>query len=216
LSIYEFFTERAVQVLQNTLESMAAVLEEDVMRCCMCCRALSSSEPAQLHNSSSMRQYLNDVFVCTPFLWKYLNEMVKGMELSLERKQTELSSSTDDCFMCMCVACDAWVQRNSKDCVEKRLLYVDQIILFMIMPGKYCLPERRGCMRVLQNMRMDNPIVSCVTPSMLRYQLPVMGPSLTEASMLYKWWDYNGRPFIVGSAALAKKLRRVVSCEVPE
>jgi len=155
-----------------------------------------------------VRQYLDDVFTRTPFLWAYLDQLVKGMD--------KVSSSEEN-FLVMCVACDALAMRmNKHQPVERRLLYVDQIVLFMLLPGKYDLPERRGCARVLEEMRLDNPVIHHVVPSMLRYQLPVVGPCLTEAQILHNWWIFNDKPFIVGSAALSKKLRRVVSCSVPE
>ena len=183
-------------------------VERDVMRCCLCCRSLSNKEPAQLQSWSMVRQYLDEVFMRTPFLWEYLNQLVISMEKN---------SDADENFLIMCVACDALAMRMSKkQDVKRRLLYVDQIVLFMLLPGKYELPERRGCSRVLEEMRLDNPVIRHVVPAMLRYQLPVLGSSLTEAQILYNWWIHNDKPFIVGSAALSKKLRRVVSCSVPE
>jgi hypothetical protein len=183
-------------------------MERDVTRCCLCCRSLSNREPAQLQSCSMMRQYLDEVFTRTPFLWAYLDQLVKGIDTD---------SSSDEDFLVMCVACDALAMRMSKNQpLKRRMLYVDQIVLFMLLPGKYDLPERRGCNRVLQQMRLDNPVIHHVVPSMLHYQLPVVGPCLTEAQILHNWWIFNDKPFIVGSAALSKKLRRVVSCCVPE
>jgi hypothetical protein len=120
----------------------------------------------------------------------------------------------------VCIPCVNWQRRCGMARAPKPYLLLDQLILFMLEPGKTPMPDQRCALRLLRSLRGGGD--DWVTQT-LRQQLPLpvlamvealpeacMEPGLLLNGLVKAWWDYNGNGAFFAHHQTAKLVRRVV------
>ena len=119
----------------------------------------------------------------------------------------------------VCIPCVNWQRRACLAKDRRPYLLLDQLILFMLEPGRTPMPDQRCTLRLLRSLKGGDDWVTRT----LRLQMPVpvqamldalpegcLEPGLILGALVRAWWDYNGRSAFFAHHQTAKLVRRVV------
>ena len=122
----------------------------------------------------------------------------------------------------LCIPCVNWQRRAARGREPKPLLLLDQLILYMLEPGRVPLPDQRCALRLLRSLRGVRPDSDWVIKTMYG-QLPLPAQAILGAlpeavleegqlgdALVRAWWDYNGRTAFFAHHVTAKLVRRMV------
>jgi hypothetical protein len=96
---------------------------------------------------------------------------------------------------------------------EKPLLQIDQMILFVIYPGKFMLPDRRCLARLVESMQdTTNIILQQIMPTNVQYIFEHMKKGSTSLvhDIMHSWWLYNNQPHFLMHPSTAKLVRNML------
>jgi hypothetical protein len=147
----------------------------------------------------------------TPFLHAFL-------ENTLPRQADKL---------CLCIPCVNWKRRAERGTLKRTarpMLQLDQMILFLMQPGKHQEPDHRCMERLVEAVRQAGnpyrrarslfcPLICALTRRGRRiFPLPVQRITLdiegnTFQHCVKAWWEYNGRTEFFASAQEARRVR---------
>jgi hypothetical protein len=163
--------------------------------CSLCGIYLSSGHKRRLYCASEARKFIVERCKPTPFLYKTL-------------------TSEDGCPLparanSVCIPCVNWKRRAESGALKRTkqpLLQLDQLILFLMQPGRHHEPDHRCMERLVKAVRqMDNPYRHI-------FPLPVLSISLNIKDNTYQhcitaWWEYNGKTEFFASSHEARRVR---------
>lgn len=184
---------------------------DSVLGCCLFCGVRISCSPAPgcLHNKrrkslSSVRGFV--LSRCRPTPYGY----------------AAFSSLSGEGRALLCIPCVNWQRR----CVRRRgaskpLLLVDQVILFILEPGRTPIPDQRCALRLLASLRrgggdwvtatlfwlMPTPVQAIILS--LPEEL-FSGEGALSDALVRAWWRYNNHTVFMSHHMTAKLVRRVV------
>ena len=182
----------------------------DILGCCiLCCTQISNAplehcvQNRRRKSLTSLRQFVTQRCRPTPYAYSAFAGL-HGEERAL-----------------LCIPCVNWQRR----CVrwrgaQKPLLLIDQLILFMLEPGKTPVPDQRCALRLMRSLRRrDGDCVSSLllgampTPvQAILFSLPesVFDGRQLATELVRAWWDYNGRTSFLSHHMTAKLVRRLI------
>ena len=151
-------------------------------------RSLSGDVSSRRQGIDSLQKFVKEGCKPTPFFHLWLSN---GVDLD----------------PLLCTACVNWRRRCiKKKNQEKPLLQMDQLILFMVCPGKYMLPDHRCVRRLLESLcDPGNPLVQ-VLPVVVRKIIEGVG-ELDEKGCLDSWWRNNDKTHFMRYPGAAKMIR---------
>jgi len=89
------------------------------------------------------------------------------------------------------------------------LLQIDQLILFLMDPGRYKEPDNRCMVRLMEAIRQeDNPFVSGF-PTPVKSIIKNIKDNTYHHAVL-AWWNYNGQTPFFSHARQVRKVRYVI------
>jgi hypothetical protein len=118
----------------------------------------------------------------------------------------------------VCIPCVNWKRRAETGLLKrtnKPMLQMDQLILFLMQPGRLQEPDHRCMDRLVKAIRQpDNPYRPVFPLPVLRISLNIQ--ENTYQHCVIAWWDYNGRTEFFASAQEARRVRCAVKAGLVE
>jgi hypothetical protein len=193
------------------LLSQTATPLPEILGCCiLCCTQISNTPVAhsvfnrRRKSLTSLRQFVVQRCRPTPYAYAAFAGL-HGEERAL-----------------LCIPCVNWQRR----CVrwrgpQKPLLLADQLILFMLEPGKTPVPDQRCALRLMRSLRRrDGDCVSQLLLGSMLVPVQAILLSLPEevfggeeplgTALVRAWWDYNGLTCFLSHHMTAKLIRRLI------
>lgn len=163
--------------------------------CSLCGIHLAPEHKRRLFCASEARQFILKRCKPTPFLYQTLTSA----------QFCDASPHTTS----VCIPCVNWKRRAETGSLKRTrrpLLQLDQMILFLMQPGKQQEPDHRCMERLVKAVRQVNNPYRRVFPA------PVLSISLMITEDTYQhcvvaWWEYNGRTEFFSSAQEARRVR---------
>ena len=205
----------AVSVLAQTGASVDT-LGDGILGCCLFCgvRISAAPRPDCLHNKrrkslTNIRQFVLSRCQPTPY------------------GHAAFSGMAGEGRVLLCIPCVNWQRRCSRGRVSARpLLLIDQLILFVLEPGKTPIPDQRCALRLVKSLRRgtDDWVTTMLTgllpvpvQAILR-SLPEglfceAGPPQLVTALVRAWWRYNDQTVFMSHHMTAKLVRRVAKAE---
>jgi hypothetical protein len=112
----------------------------------------------------------------------------------------------------LCIPCVNWKRRAEHGTLRRTrqpMLQLDQMILFLMQPGRFQEPDHRCMERLVMAVRQPGNMYRHIFP------IPVltMVDSIKGDTYLHcvvAWWEYNGRTEFFSSSQEAKRVRSAV------
>ncbi len=109
----------------------------------------------------------------------------------------------------LCIPCVNWKRRAQHGKLKRTsspMLQLDQMILFLLQPGKHQEPDLRCMERLIVAVRQPGNPYRAIFP------LPVQAITLairgdTYLDCVAAWWEYNGRTHFFASTQEARRVR---------
>lgn len=178
-------------------------MEEEPLGCCIFCGVkLAEKSQNRRRALTSIRHFVQTRCQPTPYAF----ERLAGME--------EAGRAL------VCIPCVNWQRRCAGRQGKRVHLLLDQLILFLLEPGKTPMPDQRCALRLIKSLRAggDDWVVHT-----LRQQTPVPVLAIVDGlreedlragilpdALVRAWWDYNGRTVFFAHHQTAKLVRRAV------
>lgn len=111
----------------------------------------------------------------------------------------------------LCIPCVNWKRRVDSRAGLKRtrrpMLQLDQLIVYLLQPGKHQEPDHRCMERLVRAVRQGNANpFACVLPTPVRtIASSIAGDTYLDCVMA--WWEYNGKTEFFASAQEARRVR---------
>ena len=192
----------------------ASLQPPEVLGCCiLCCTRISNTPEAHCvfnrrrKSLNSLRQFVTQRCRPTPYAYAAFAGL-QGEERAL-----------------LCIPCVNWQRRCMRwRAPQKPLLLIDQLILFMLEPGRTPVPDQRCALRLMRSLRRrDGDCVSHLLLGAMPVPVQAMLFSLPESvfdgeeplgvALVRAWWDFNGRTCFLSHHMTAKLVRRLIKSE---
>ena len=109
----------------------------------------------------------------------------------------------------LCIPCVNWKRRVQQGRLKRTtvpMLQLDQMILFLLQPGKHHEPDLRCMERLVSAVRQeDNPYRAIFPLPVQTITRAIQGD--TYLHCVAAWWEYNGRSNFFASAQEARRVR---------
>lgn len=109
----------------------------------------------------------------------------------------------------VCIPCINWKRRVDGAGLRRAktpMLQLDQLVLYMMQPGKHPEPDRRCMDRLIRAMRQDDNPFQHALP--LPAQTIVRGiQGNTYLHVVASWWEYNGKTDFFSSSEEVRRVR---------
>lgn len=109
----------------------------------------------------------------------------------------------------MCIPCVNWKRRiaqGSRRRFGRPMLQLDQMILFLLQPGRHPEPDMRCMKRLVKAVRQPGNPYLPLFPAPVRWIVSRIRGN-TYADCVVAWWEYNGRTEFFASAHEARRVR---------
>lgn len=164
--------------------------------CSFCGINLSNGLKRRLYSPIPGRKFILQRCKATPFLYPLLTTGT----IDPDRKQH------------LCIPCVNWKRRAEHGRLKRTrqpMLQLDQMILFLLQPGRFQEPDHRCMERLVVAVRQpDNMFRSIFPAPVQRITLDIAGD--TYQHCVAAWWLYNGRTEFFFSPQEAKRVRSAV------
>lgn len=118
----------------------------------------------------------------------------------------------------LCIPCVNWKRRAQQGRLKRTnspMLQLDQMILFLLQPGKHQEPDLRCMERLVAAVRQpDNPYRTIFPLPVQTICLAIRGN--TYLHCVAAWWEYNGRSNFFASAQEARRVRCALKAGIIE
>ena len=164
--------------------------------CSFCGINLSNGLKRRLYSPVPGRKFILQRCKATPFLYPLLT----AGAIDPDRKQH------------LCIPCVNWKRRAEHGRLKRTrlpMLQLDQMILFLLQPGRFQEPDHRCMERLVVAVRQpDNMFRSIFPAPVQRITRDIAGD--TYQHCVAAWWLYNGRTEFFFSPQEAKRVRSAV------
>ena len=113
----------------------------------------------------------------------------------------------------LCIPCVNWKRRVGSGAGLKRtrrpMLQIDQLILYLLQPGKHQEPDHRCMERLVKAIRQDTNPFARVLPTPVQ-SIVARIRNDTYLDCVMAWWEYNGKTEFFASAQEARRVRCAV------
>ena len=197
------------------------LIEEHIeSHCFFCQKSLDDRKRARAQDMSYLHTFLTQKCHVTPFLYRFL------LNISSNEQLAEITPM-------ICIACVNWKlrcgngllarSRNSnsrrRHCMSyptkftRPLLQIDQLLLFLVNPGKHFLPDRRCLLRLIESMQnKGNVFLQTIIPQNVLHivtQIDIQSPLIVN-DMIRAWWEYNNQPVFMMHSETARLVRNML------
>lgn len=167
--------------------------------CAFCGIGLFSGLKCRLFNETQGRRFVTQRCKNTPFLYAFLTQ---------ERPAPKSHNSKQF----LCIPCVNWKRRAEHGLLKRTqqpMLQLDQMILFLMQPGRFQEPDHRCMERLVMAVRQPDNLYRNLFPS------PVLKITMDISDNTYQhcvaaWWRYNDRTEFFASAQEAKRVRSAI------
>ena len=116
----------------------------------------------------------------------------------------------------LCIPCVNWKRRVGSGAGLKRtrrpMLQFDQLVLYLLQPGKHQEPDHRCMERLVRAIRQATNPLACVLPTPVRTIVALIRGD-TYFDCVMAWWEYNGRTEFFASAQEARRVRCAIKLQ---
>lgn len=164
-------------------------------RFCVLCGTRLDGLKRRLFCPVEGRRFIRERCRPTPFLHAFLSS----------------SDAPDGTAQYMCIPCVNWkrrvVQARPRGGAKRPLLQLDQMILFLMQPGRQQEPDLRCMERLVRAVRQaHNPYRASVFPAPVRWiAARIAGDTFHDC--VVAWWEYNGQTEFFASAQEGRRVR---------
>ena len=161
--------------------------------CCWLCGITIDSKFKRYQNRKALQEFILARCAPTPFVYNWLLSMP-----SLDQKDP------------VCVPCVNWKRRASKAHEKKRraTLQLDQMVYYLINPGKGQEPDQRCMTRLVVAMKQhSNPYRLAIPTPVHDILSRVAGDHVSLADVIASWWRYNDETEFFSNPSTARLVR---------
>ena len=109
----------------------------------------------------------------------------------------------------LCIPCVNWKRRAELGGLRRTyrpMLQLDQMILYLMQPGRYQEPDHRCMERLVRAVRQASNPYLCLFPSPVQHIARLIKGD-TYRDCILAWWEFNGRTEFFSSAQEARRVR---------
>jgi hypothetical protein len=112
----------------------------------------------------------------------------------------------------LCIPCVNWKRRAEHGTLRRTkqpILQLDQMILFLMQPGRFQEPDHRCMERLVMAVRQPGNLYRHIFPIPVKTIVDAINGD-TYLHCVVAWWKYNGNTEFFSSAQEAKRVRGAV------
>lgn len=185
------YTKRKVCFAVMTLDPRSS-------HCAFCGINLQGGLKRRLFNSTQGRRFVQQRCKSTPFLYSVLT------------RAPAASDNPEKQYLC--IPCVNWKRRAEHGRLKRTrqpMLQLDQMILFLMQPGRFQEPDHRCMERLVIAVRQPDNLYRFIFPfPVLRITRDITGN--TYQHCVAAWWVYNGKSEFFSSPQEAKRVRSAI------
>lgn len=169
--------------------------------CAFCGINLQHGLKRRLFNAAQGRRFVLNCCKDTPFLYPVLASH------SVPRGRDETSQK-----QYLCIPCVNWKRRAEYGRLKRTrqpMLQLDQMILFLLQPGRFQEPDHRCMGRLVVAVRQPDNLYRGIFPAPVQHIVQRISGD-TFQHCVAAWWVYNGKTEFFSSAQEAKRVRSAV------
>lgn len=175
---------------------LCMALDPRSTHCAFCGINLQNGLKRRLFNAAQGRKFILQRCKETPFLYSVLTQ--PGTE-SPEKQY-------------LCIPCVNWKRRAEHGRLKRTrqpMLQLDQMILFLMQPGRFQEPDHRCMERLVVAVRQPDNLYRWIFPAPVQRIIQDISGD-TYQHCVAAWWLYNGRTEFFSSPQEAKRVRSAV------
>lgn len=169
--------------------------------CCSFCGGNLTGAQRRLFNQAKFRKFVLEKCKEAPFIYPIL-----------AREPLPPASSKRACKQYLCIPCVNWRRRAESGRLRRNrqpMLQLDQMLLFLLQPGRFPEPDHRCMTRLVSAVRQpENMYRPCFPAPVLWIVDHIEGN--TYQHCVAAWWKYNHKTVFFASPQEAKRVRCVV------
>ena len=166
--------------------------------CALCGINLQNGLKRRLYNAAQGRRFVLNCCKDTPFLYQVLANPASRLGAP--------------CKQYLCIPCVNWKRRAEYGRLKRTrqpMLQLDQMILFLMQPGRFQEPDHRCMDRLVVSIRQPDNVYRCIFPAPAQHIIRLISGN-TYQHCVAAWWVYNGRTEFFSSSQEAKRVRSAV------
>jgi len=180
--------------------------------CCSFCGGSLLGVQRRLFNQAKFRNFVLEKCKEAPFIYPVL---------ARDNSSSSSNSTTPSRRVCkqyLCIPCVNWRRRAESGRLRRNrqpMLQLDQLLLFLLQPGRFPEPDHRCMTRLVSAVRQPgNMYRPCFPAPVLWIVDHIEGD--TYQHCVAAWWRYNHKTVFFASPQEAKRVRCVVKNGVIE
>lgn len=166
--------------------------------CSLCGIELSHGLKRRLFSLKEARKFIQERCKPTPFLFQTL--------VSQEPPSSQQGPSVS---RSVCIPCVNWKRRAETGALKRTkrpLLQLDQLILFLMQPGRHQEPDHRCMERLVKAIRQPSNPYRHILPLPVQSIIRLIEDN-TYQHCVAAWWEYNDRTEFFASSQEARRVR---------
>jgi hypothetical protein len=167
--------------------------------CAFCGMGLEEGVQRRLFNMPESKEFVRDKCKETPFIYPVI--------LATERQPGSPPKK-----QYLCIPCVNWKRRAENGWLKRTkqpMLQLDQMILFLLQPGRFPEPDHRCMERLVKAVRQPDNLYHRVFPMPVQWiTRRIEGDTFQHC--VAAWWLYNNKTEFFASPQEAKRVRGVV------
>lgn len=174
-------------------------------RCCLCGIRIDRSVKRRFIDLASNRDFIRARCKASPFLYRHL--LCPEQVLA----DSSVGSGSGVCVR-ICIPCVNWKRRVETIGLKRSrepMLQLDQLVYYLLQPGRYLEPDQRCMDRLLEAARDKTNPYRAIFPAPVQAVLDLTKANTYQACVM-AWWEYNGRTEFFASGQEAKRVRNVM------
>jgi hypothetical protein len=210
------YSHRVRQIMSGSIPNMQVTentIVEQSQRCWLCQQKLGSSKSSRMQGFDTMREFVKDLCQPTPFWYQWLVNVCVPVNLCIACVNWKRRCSTGAQVRSRSVV-GKYVKIGSKRATvkkyEKPMLQLDQLILFLMYPGRFTPPDQRCLHRLLESLMDPGNMVWHVVPMCVKGVLAQVDGTCGVQDLVKAWWVFNGRTPFLKNPILGRMVRAAI------
>ena len=172
--------------------------------CCSFCGGNLAGAQRRLFNQAKFRKFVVDKCKEAPFIYPILARE--------EAEAVQAASSSQPSKQYLCIPCVNWRRRAESGRLRRQkqpMLQLDQMLLFLLQPGRFPEPDHRCMDRLVTAVRQPENLYRPYFPSPIVWIVDHIEGN-TFQHCVAAWWKYNHKTAFFASPHEAKRVRCAV------
>ena len=169
--------------------------------CCSFCGGNLTGMQRRLFNHAKFRKFVVEKCKEAPFVYPVL-----------ARELPPSPARASPCKQYLCIPCVNWRRRAESGRLRRHkqpMLQLDQMLLFLLQPGRFSEPDHRCMERLVTAVRQPENMYRYCFPSPIIWIVDHIEGN-TYQHCVAAWWRYNHKTMFFASPQEAKRVRCAV------